>query len=90
MKRILVLTVMMAVLIIPSMLFAADKVAVGDIEVANGTVTIPVVVSNVDGLMAMDLPLKFSEGVILILYCFEESKGIGVSNSISYTIGTSQ
>lgn len=65
MKRILVLTVLMAVLTIPSMLFAADKVTVGDIEVTNGMVTVPIVVSNVDGLMAMDLPLKFSEGVIL-------------------------
>lgn len=74
MKRFTVLTVLMAVLIIPSMLLAANKVAVGEASVAEGTVTIPIVVSNVDGLMAMDLPLKFSEGVVLKEVTFENTR----------------
>ena len=74
MKRFTVLTVLMAVLVFPSMLFAANKVAVGEASVAEGTVTVPIVVSNVDGLMAMDLPLKFSEGVVLKEVTFENTR----------------
>lgn len=73
-KRFTALTVMMAVLVIPSMLTAADKVAIGEASVAEGTVTVPIVVSNVEGLMAMDLPLKFSEGVILKEVSFENTR----------------
>jgi hypothetical protein len=65
MKRYSILTVFLAVLVLPSLLFAANKLAVGDAVVAEGTVTVPLNVSNLDGLMAMDLPLKFSEGVTL-------------------------
>jgi hypothetical protein len=64
----------MAVLVVPSMLFAANKVAVGEASVTEGMVTVPIVISNVDGLMAMDLPLKFSEGVILKEVSFENTR----------------
>jgi hypothetical protein len=74
MKRISVLTVLLAVLVIPSMLFAASKVAVGEASVTEGTVTVPIVVSNVDGLMAMDLPLKYSKGVVLKEVSFENTR----------------
>jgi len=73
-KLITALTVLMAVLVIPSMLFAANKVAVGEASVTEGTVTVPIVISNVDGLMAMDLPLKYSEGVVLKSVSFENTR----------------
>jgi hypothetical protein len=74
MKRFTALTVLMAVLVVPSMLFAANKLAVGEAEVAEGLVTVPLVVDNADGLMAMDLPLSFSEGVILKEVSFEDTR----------------
>lgn len=73
-KRFSVLTVLLAVLVIPSMLFAANKVAVGEASVADGMVTVPIVITNVDGLMAMDLPLKYSEGVVLKEVSFENTR----------------
>jgi hypothetical protein len=74
MKRFSVLTVFFAVLVIPSMLFAADKLAVGNADFDDGTVTIPLKVTNKDGLMAMDIPLKFSEGVTLREVTFENTR----------------
>jgi hypothetical protein len=74
MKRFTVLAVLMTVLVIPSMLFAANKVAVGEASVTNGTVTVPIVISNTNGLMAMDLPLKFSDGVVLKEVSFENTR----------------
>ncbi len=65
MKRYTILTVLVALLVLPSMLSAANKLAVGEVEVTEGLVTVPVSVTNLNGLMAMDLPLKFSEGVVL-------------------------
>jgi hypothetical protein len=56
------------------MLFAANKLAVGDAVVAEGTVTVPVNVTNLNGLMAMDLPLKFSEGVTLKEVNFDDTR----------------
>lgn len=65
MKRFSLLTVLVALLVLPSALFAANKLAVNEAEVSEGLVTVPIEVGNLDGLMAMDLPLKFSEGVTL-------------------------
>lgn len=73
-KRFTALTVLITVLVIPSMLFAANKVAVGEASVTDGTVTVPIVISNTDGLMAMDLPLKYSEGVVLKEVTFENTR----------------
>lgn len=74
MKRFSILTVFIALLVLPSMLFAANKLAVGDAAVAEGTVTVPVNVTNLDGLMAMDLPLKFSEGATLKEVNFDDTR----------------
>lgn len=74
MKRFSVLTVFIALLVLPSMLFAASKMAVGEATVSNSTVTIPVKVTNQDGLMAMDIPLKFSEGVTLKEVTFDNTR----------------
>ena len=56
------------------MLFAASKMAVGEATVSNSTVTIPVNVSNQEGLMAMDIPLKFSDGVTLKEVTFDDTR----------------
>jgi hypothetical protein len=73
-KRFSVLTVFIALLVLPSLLFAASKMAVGEATVSNTTVTVPVVVTNQDGLMAMDIPLKFSEGVTLKEVTFDDTR----------------
>jgi hypothetical protein len=73
-KRFSVLTILVALLVLPSMLFAASKLAVGEATVAENTVTIPVSISNQDGLMAADIPFKFSEGVTLKEVTFEKTR----------------
>lgn len=69
-------TVIAAVLLAPGILFAATnsftaaKVNVG----TNNTIVVPLEVSNENGLMAIDIPLKFSEGVTLKEVTFEGTR----------------
>ncbi len=68
MKRLLVLTVVMALLAMPLSLFAKDyhQFAVGK-AVAKGatTLVVPLEIANLDNLVALDIPLRFSDGVTL-------------------------
>jgi len=68
MKRLLVLTVVMALLAMPLSLFAKDyhQFAVGK-ALANGATSliVPLEIANLDNLVALDVPLRFSEGVTL-------------------------
>ncbi len=73
-KRFSVLTVLVVLLVLPSMLFAASKLVVEEATVAENTVTVPVSISNQDGLMAVDIPFKFSEGVTLKEVTFEKTR----------------
>jgi hypothetical protein len=66
--------VLIALLAVPSMVFAANKLAIGEAAVAAETVTIPLEITNQDGLMAMDIPLKFSEGVTLKEVTFNDTR----------------
>jgi len=69
--------VIAAVLVLPAMLFAASnqalvagKVSIGD----NRTVTVPLSITNDDNLMAIDIPLRFSDGVTLKEVNFENTR----------------
>ena len=68
MKRLLVVTAVMALLAVPSTLFAVDyhQFGVGKAEAKSATIlVVPLEISNLDNLVALDIPLKFSEGVTL-------------------------
>jgi len=67
-KRLLAVTIVMALLAMPLSLFATDnhQFAVGK-ALANGATTliVPLEIANADNLVALDIPLRFSEGVTL-------------------------
>jgi hypothetical protein len=76
-KRILMFAAIAAVLVVPALVGAANnqalvagKVSLGD----NRTVTVPLSISNDDNLMAIDIPLKFSDGVTLKEVNFENTR----------------
>jgi hypothetical protein len=57
------------------MVFAADSFAPAKaVANADNTVTIPLEITNQDGVMAIDIPLKFSEGVTLKEVNFEGTR----------------
>ncbi len=68
-KRLLVVTVVMALLAMPLSLFAKDyhQFAVGKAEAKGATtLVVPLEIANADNLVALDIPLRFSEGVTLL------------------------
>lgn len=75
-KRLNIFTVALAILVVPSLLFAAaDKFSPANATVnTDNTVTVPLTISNQDDLMAIDIPLKFSEGVSLKEVTFENTR----------------
>ena len=75
-KRSNILTVVIAaVLLVPTVAFSANKFAPSNAVVGtDNTVTIPLEIANDDGLMAIDIPLKFSEGVTLKEVTFEGTR----------------
>ena len=74
-KQYKIITVILAIMMVPALAFSANKfgpaaaVAGGD-----NTVVIPLEVANEDGVMAMDIPLSFSEGVTLKEVTFEKTR----------------
>ena len=75
MKRINTLTVILAVFMVPALVFAADSFAPSKaIANADNTVTVPLEITNQDGVMAIDIPLKWSEGVTLREVTFEGTR----------------
>ncbi len=75
-KRQYAFIAIIAVLLVPSLIFAgtAHQFAVGKAAIADNTVTIPLNVTNEDNLTAMDIPLKFSDGVTLKEVTFENTR----------------
>jgi hypothetical protein len=77
-KRFHTLTIVIAVLLVPSVIFAGvqHKFAVSKAVAKDNAVVVPLVVTNEAHLVAIDIPLKFSEGVTLrkVDFDFEESK----------------
>jgi methionine-rich copper-binding protein CopC len=67
--------VVVAILLVPALAFsAASKFQVGQAAVNNNTVTVPLEITNQNGLMAADIPLKFSDGVTLKEVTFENTR----------------
>ena len=65
-KRFTVVSVIAAVLAVPALVFgAADQFALAKATVTDNTVTVPIVIANQDGLTAVDMALRYSEGVTL-------------------------
>jgi len=65
-KRFTIISVIAAVLVIPAIVFgAADKLAPAAAAVTQNTVTIPLEITNQDGLTAVDMALRYSAGVTL-------------------------
>jgi len=74
-KRINTLAVILTVLMVPALVFSADTFAPAKAIVsANNTVTVPLEITNQDGVMAIDIPLQFSEGVTLKEVTFEGTR----------------
>jgi len=74
-KRINTLAVILTVIMVPALVFSADSFAPAKaIASANNTVTVPLEITNQDGVMAIDIPLKFSEGVTLKEVTFEGTR----------------
>ncbi len=74
-KRFKTITVITAILLVPALVFSAEKFAPANAVLgADNTVTIPLEIANEDGLMAIDIPLKFSEGVTLKEVNFENTR----------------
>ncbi|MBN1210958.1 MAG: T9SS type A sorting domain-containing protein [candidate division Zixibacteria bacterium] len=76
-KRYQILSIVVVVVLMSAMVYAAPatKVAAGNaLSAEANTITVPIEVSNSTGLMAMDIPLKFSEGVRLKEVDFENTR----------------
>lgn len=75
-KRFHTLTVVIAVLLVPSLIFAGvqHKFAVSKAVAKDNTVVVPLVVTNEAHLTAIGIPLKFSEGVTLLEVDFENTR----------------
>lgn len=75
-KRFTTLTVVLIVLVLPAMVFgAASKFGVAKAIGGEGNlITVPLQISNLDNLTALDIPLSFSEGVTLTEVSFEGTR----------------
>lgn len=66
MKRFTIISVIAIMLMVPALVFgAAGKIAPANALVTENTVTVPLEITNQDGLTAVDMALKYSEGVTL-------------------------
>ena len=67
---------MVAIMLAPALAFSADKFATSTAVVGDDAskVIVPLNVTNEDGLMAIDIPLKYSEGVTLREVTFEGTR----------------
>ena len=75
-KRFHTLTIVIAVLLVPSVIFAGVQhmFTVSKAVAKDNTVVVPLVVTNEENLVAIDIPLKFSEGVTLREVDFENTR----------------
>ncbi len=74
-KHYKTLTVIVAIAMLPAWAFAANKFApLAAVAGENNTVVVPLSIANDDGVIAIDIPLKFSEGVTLKSVNFEGTR----------------
>jgi hypothetical protein len=65
-KRFSIISVIATAMLVPALVFgAASKIAPAKALVTDNTVTIPLEISNQDGLTGVDMALRYSEGVTL-------------------------
>lgn len=75
MKQYKIITVIIAVAMVPVWAFAANKFAPAAASAGvDNTVVIPLVIANDNGVAAIDIPLTFSEGVTLKEVTFENTR----------------
>lgn len=77
MKRLHLSLMAAAILLVPSILFAAGVNSFGAAKAtisANNTVVVPLEITNEDNLVAIDIPLLYSEGVTLKDVTFEDTR----------------
>ena len=74
-KHYRIVTVLVVVMMIPALVFSANKFAPGAAVAGDdNTIVIALNIANDEGVMAMDIPLKFSEGVTLKDVTFENTR----------------
>ena len=74
-KNYRIITVIVAILMVPAVAFSANKFAPSAaVAGTDNTVIVPLEIANDDGVMAIDIPLKFSEGVTLKEVTFENTR----------------
>lgn len=74
-KHYRIITVIVAILMVPAVVFSANKFGPSTaVAGANNTVIVPLEIANDDGVMAIDIPLTFSEGVTLKEVTFEGTR----------------
>lgn len=74
-KHYRIITVFVVVMMMPLLAFSANKFTPeAAASASDNTVTIALNIANDDGVMAMDIPLKFSEGVTLKEVTFENTR----------------
>lgn len=76
MRRLSTLVIVVAILLAPSLIFAAANnfVAGKAMSKEANTVVVPLVISNEADLTALDIPLKYSDGVTLKEVTFENTR----------------
>ncbi len=76
MRRLSILVIVVAILMAPSLIFAAANnfVAGKAMSQEANTIVVPLVISNDNNLTALDIPLKYSDGVTLKEVTFENTR----------------
>ena len=76
MRRLSTLVIVVAILLAPSLIFAAANNFVAGKVISNevNTVVVPLVISNEGNLTALDIPIKYSDGVTLKDVTFENTR----------------
>ena len=74
-KNYRIISVIVAILMVPAVAFSANKFGpLAAVAGADNTVIVPLEIANDDGVMAIDIPLKFSEGVTLKEVTYENTR----------------
>ena len=74
-KHYRIITVIVAILMVPAVALSANKFGpTAAVAGSDNTVIVPLEIANEDGVMAIDIPLSFSEGVTLKEVTFEQTR----------------
>lgn len=74
-KQFMKLTVIVLIAMLPAWAFAANKFTpAAAVAGENNTVVVPLNIANDNGVIAIDIPLKYSEGVTLKAVTFENTR----------------